>query len=343
MKYYSPLIIAKNVIRTVFVAPEGQRFNVCDLNAIETRVGAWVSGCEPLLKVFSERRDPYLDFAEKIYGIPYDKLYADYKGKNGREAQIAAKRMRQIAKPGVLGAIYRLGAGGWGKDKNGDKTKTGLWGYSEAMGVDMSQEQAQQVVKIFREAYKEIPEIWSALEDAVADVLNGERTVRKIGPFDCIKIDKLTIDGRLPMLRIQLPSGRYLHYMDASMQSTKMPWTKKDRDTGAETAVYRASFTYYGLDQDTKQWTMIVSHGGKIFENIVQAIARDVLADKLVEFEEIGLQVVGHVHDEGICLSKDDPFEPGVQDMEAIMNRPVEWAPTLPLGSDGFEDYFYHK
>src|SRR5579859_5370759 len=102
-------------------------------------------------------------------------------------------------------------------------------------------------------------------------------------------------------------------------------------------------FCYYGKDQKTDQWTLVVSHGGKIFENIVQAIARDVLADKLVEFDESGLEVCGHVHDEGITLSDDDPFAPGVLLMEEIMNRPVDWAPTLPLGSDGFEDSYYHK
>lgn len=366
-EFYSPLIIAKNVIRTVFVAPAGKRFNVCDLNAIETRVAAWVASCEPLLKVFEDNRDPYLDFASKMYGVPYEVLWADYKGLNGKERQIEAKRKRQIAKPGVLGAVYRLGAGGWGYDKNGDEIKTGLWGYAEAMGVDMTQEQAQQVVKIFREAYQEIggaPNsdtgfgggIWYVLENAVKDVLQGERTIRKVGPEGCIVIDKLTIEGRDPMLRIKLPSGRYLHYLDASIQNVKMPWQQKkdvpvEFDANGEATryetqlvdVHKPGFTYYGKDQHTDQWTLIVSHGGKIFENIVQAIARDVLADKLLQFEQIGLEVVGHVHDEGICLSDDDPFASGVLDMEKIMNTPVSWAPTLPLGSDGFEDYFYHK
>ena len=346
-EFYSPLIITKNVIRTVFVAPPGKRFNVCDLNAIETRVGAWVAQCEPLLKVFAEGRDPYLDFASKMYGIPYEKLAEDYSGKNGKEAKIEAKRMRQIAKPGVLGAVYRLGPGGWGYDKNGDKIKTGLWGYAEAMGIDMPQEQAVQVVKIFREAYNEIVKVWFALEKAVGDVLNGAQTVRFVGPNDAIRIDKLTIEGRKPLLRIQLPSGRYLHYFDAEIMDVQKPWKVKtvDDETGVEEEVWAhgPSFTYYGKNQKTDQWDLIVSHGGKIFENIVQAIARDVLADKLLEFEQAGLQVVGHVHDEGICLTDDDPFAPGVMQMEAIMDRPVAWAQSLPLGSDGFEDYFYHK
>jgi DNA polymerase len=320
-----------------------QRFNIADLNAIETRVGAWVAGCEPLLRVFAEHRDPYLDFAAKMYGIPYDTLWADYKGKNGKDRQIAAKRMRQTAKPGVLGAIYRLGGGGWGRDKNGDRIKTGLWGYAEAMGVDMSQEQSHDVVKIFREAYKEIPEFWIILENAIMDVLKHERTIRKVGPSGCIVIDKLNIEDRQPLLRIQLPSGRYLHYMDSAIEIVSMPWKRKNPDTGEEEQVFRPAFTYYGVDQDTKIWTMIVSHGGKTFENIVQGVARDVLADKLLEFEDMGLQVVGHFHDEGAALSDDDPFTPGAIEMEATMSQPVYWAKSLPLGAEAFESRFYHK
>lgn len=656
-RFYSPLIIAKNLIRTVFVAPEGKRFNVCDLNAIETRVAAWVSQCQPLLDVFANGKDPYLDLATKMTGIPYDKLAADIKSKDNK-IKALAKRHRQVAKPGVLGcfgagtnvltsrgwvrivditssdlifdgiewvkhdgiidkgvkdvvdlygvsvtpnheiliesniwrtawdvvqnfllgkqalslatglllqantkrdldtttfatadavkeslfvnkisnagklahvssvqwtrfkriliqfmhdslntreslltgsqtdtmqlslgaakgdtrdtlvgvssassrmfthlsntvlrwrtlinkniksteqtitetmrlaicgllhalsimpiksvtvssrisdentlpqisgrnllrniemsgisldryakdspqnksyqtnrnaavrtydilncgprtrfmiltdqgplivhnSVYRLGGGGWGVDKNGDRIKTGLWGYAEAMGVDMTQEQAHEVVRIFREAYREIVETWYALEEAVKDVLKEgtTRVKRELGPGGCIKIDKLTIENRDPILRIQLPSGRYLHYLDASIQDIKMPW--KNRETGED--VYKPGLVYFGMDQDTKRWTAIVSHGGKTFENIVQGIARDALADKLLEFEEIGLAVCGHFHDEGAALSDDDPFAPGVLEMEAIMNRPVKWAITLPLGSDGFESDFYHK
>jgi DNA polymerase len=354
---YSPLLIAKNVIRTAFVAPEGKRFNVCDLNAIETRVGAWFAGCQSLLDVFDKTkyppngRDPYLDFAVKMTGIPYDKLAADIKSKDMRIKSLA-KRVRQMAKPGVLGAIYRMGGGRWATDENGDRYKTGLWGYAESMGIDMTQEEAHQVVKIFRESYPEIcgngyngqmKGMWVILEEAIADVLGGERTVRYVGPDNCIKIDKVTIEGRQPMLRIQLPSGRYLHYLDSAIETVKMPWTRKNQENGEDEDVYRPAFTYYGTDQDTKQWTLIVSHGGKTFENIVQGIARDVLADKLLEFEAAGLEVCGHVHDEGIALSQDDPFAPGVLKMEAIMNTPVKWAPSLPLGSDGFESDFYHK
>ena len=123
------------------------------------------------------------------------------------------------------------------------------------------------------------------------------------------------------------------------MAMTKMPW--KDRETGED--VYRMAFNYASQDQTTKQWTLVSSHGGKIFENIVQGMARDVLAVKLLEIDEWGLPVVGHVHDEGITENEDDPFNPGLNEMNLIMSRPIDWAPGLPLASDGFEGHYYHK
>jgi DNA polymerase len=350
---YSPLIIAKNVIRTVFIAPPGKRLNVCDLNAIETRVAAWIAECPGLLQVFADGQDPYLSFASKIWGIPYDKLLYDLKKNPDKVAKALAKLRRQLAKPGVLGAVYRLSAGGWGYDpKTGDRIKTGFWGYAEKMGVDMELPMAVEIVKVFRESYPEIcgngykgqmKGIWVRLEEAVMEVMQGERTVRSIGPDGGITIDKLTVEDRNPILRIKLPSGNYLHYLDASIMTVRMPWNRTNPETGAIEEVHRPAFTYYGQNQETKQWDLIISHGGKLFENVVQAIAREVLADKLLEFEAIGLETVGHVHDEGICLSDDTLTAPGVKQMVEIMNTPVIWAPTLPLGSDGFQDYFYHK
>jgi DNA polymerase len=341
-KFGSPLLVAKNLIRTVFTAGKGKRFNVCDLNSIETRVGAWVAQCQPLLQVFSEGKDPYLDFANKITGLPYDRLVADINSKDPK-IKAQAKRHRQIAKPGVLGAIYRLGGGGIGHDKNGDEIKTGLWGYAEAMGVDMTQQQAHEVVRVFRESYREIAEMWYALEEAVREVLEGKKIIRTLGPRDCIKIDKLTIKDRNPVLRIQLPSGRHLHYMDASIENTRMPWTRKNEETGEEEEVYKPCFTYRGVDQDTKKWTAVISHGGKIFENIVQAIARDILSEGMIRIENAGMEVCGHVHDEIITLTVDEPFTPGVLKMQKLMSEPMPWASDLPLGADGFENTFYRK
>lgn len=378
-RYKSILLTVKSLIRTAFEAPSEQRFNVCDLNAIETRVGAWVAECKPLSDAFIPRpgfpkgRDPYLDFAAKMTGIPFEKLWADYNSKDP-VIKAVAKQFRQVAKSAVLGAIYRLSGGGWGWGKKSykdhqldcdaeefgkklckcpevrDRIKTGLWGYAENMNVNMTEKEANDAVRIFRNVYLEIggvPNysegfpggIWYRLEDAVKEVLNGKNTVRKIGPNGCIQIDKIHIVDRGDILRIMLPSGRYLHYIDARIENTLMPW--KDHD-GKD--VYKPALVYAGTNQDTRQWeSWIQSHGGKIFENIVQGIARDILAVKLLLIEALGILIAAHVHDEGVGLTDDSPLAPGSKEMEAIMGQSVSWVPGLLLAADGFESKYYRK
>ena len=352
--FQSILLTVKSCIRTTFVAKSGKRLNVCDLNAIETRVGAWIAGCESLLTGFKTIKDfdPYLHFAARLMNIPYEDLIRDKKSKDP-VIKARTKRYRQFGKVGVLGAIYRLGGGDWGWRKNADGTKdiikTGLWGFAEAMGIDLTREEAHNIVDVFRKkAYPEIPQCWFTLESAVKDVLQGVQTVRYIGPGNCIVIDKINLLDRLPILRIQLPSGRHLHYFDARIEEkVKMPYKHKEHDEDGneiEVDVYAPSFVYARQNQTTKQWDpWITSHGGKLFENIVQGIARDVLGEKLLAIEDLGLDLVGHVHDEAVAEGDDTPLAPGALDMELIMGEDLSWAPGLPLAAEGFENSYYRK
>jgi DNA polymerase len=339
------------------------RFNICDINAVETRVGAWLADCKPLMDVFVPRigpdgklrrngNDPYLEFGSAMNGVPYETLWYDLKIGKDKERKGAAKRLRQIAKPGVLGAIYRLGPGGWGYSKDSfyedpvtgekvyDKVKTGLFGYADNMGVELTQDQSKQIVQMFRKIYKEIPEFWYHLENMSQEVLDPKvkNVTRNVGPEGCVEMNRINIDGRDPLFRMRLPSGRHLHYFDAFVKPTKMPWTDP-----AGNDVFRPAMWYSGQNQKTHQWTSNQTHGGILFNSLVQGISRDILALKLLMFEEADLPVHAHVHDEGICLVADDPFSPGVDKMEEIMAQPVDWAPGLLLGADGFEDSFYHK
>lgn len=361
-----------------------QRLNVCDLNAIETRVGAYVAGCDSLHNVFlpytdptgrfhRNGKDPYCDFGTKLYpSYTYEKLFMDKEGFNGKEAKGNAKRIRQISKPAVLGAIYRMGGGGWGNGKASyiehvegcegigkksprcgcpkifDRIRTGLWGYAYGMGIDMEQKDAAMSVKVFRQTYPEIcgngyhgePKgIWVQLEEAVLAVMQPEacNTKRRVGPNGCILIDRLNIVGRNPLLRIHLPSGRKLHYMDAFIAEKEMPWLDDNGNVRTKPTLH-----YYQED-DKGIWRPFDAHGGKTFENIVQGFARDVLAVKLLEFEKRDLPVRGHVHDEGIVIVPNDPFSLGVEEMVEIMSKEISWAPGLLLGADGFEDTVYHK
>jgi DNA polymerase len=348
-RFGEPMLAVKSNIRSSFVAPAQRRFNVSDLNAIETRVGAWLAGCMSLLAVFARPHgDPYLEFASKMTGIPYEDLDRDIHSKD-KKIRAVAKRHRQIAKVGVLQCIFRAAAGGWGKNKKGDPIKKGLWGSAENMGIKMSLKQAEEIVDAFREVYPEIVQLWYSFENCVRDVLKGsKKATSSLGPDGCIKFDKINRKGRNPILRIQLPSGRYLHYVDARIEDTLMPWKKKnlseDGKSIVEIDIYRPTLVYSGVNADTKQWeTHTTSHGGKLTENVVQAIARDVLAEGMLRTDAAEIPICGHVHDEIITLTNDDAFDPDYKELEKLMSIPMPWATSLPLGAEGYSDSFYHK
>ena len=350
--YGAILTTVKNIIRTFFDAAPGKRLNVCDLNAIETRDAAYLCQCQSLNDVFLPRsgkpngNDPYIDFSANMNGLTYEQLEERYHSLD-KVIKTIAKKMRQDMKPAVLGCVYMLAGGKIVTDwKTGRLTKTGLLDYAAKMGINLDEKTANEAVAFFRQRYEEIRDSWYELERIVADVLaDGKvRVKREWGPGGIIKFDKITFtcDGeRRNILRIHLPSGRCLHYMDAHIEERLMPW--KDRRTGED--VYKNVLVYSGIDQDTHQWKIsdITSHGGKLLENIDQAFSRDVLALKLLLFEAAGLWVVAHVHDEGLTETDDDPVAPGLPEMDAIMRAPIEWAPGLLLGCDGFEDLYYHK
>ena len=125
-------------------------------------------------------------------------------------------------------------------------------------------------------------------------------------------------------LTIELPSGRKLFYVKPFLAPNK--WGND-------------SIHYYGLDQETKKWTTVDTWGGKLVENVVQAIARDCLAVSIKRLEEAGLNIAFHVHDEVII---DAPCDALAEACE-IMGRPIPWAPGLLLRADGFTTDFYKK
>lgn len=287
------LAVIKSCIRTVFVAPEGSELVVSDESAIETRVAAWVSECLALLDVFRTylcvdhpmyatknpeeyrgicpdcqkpmvMKDPYLDFAVKLSQIMYEVLARDIKSKDS-ERKAIAKRFRQMGKVGVLAGVFRMGGGDLVM-RAGVPTKTGVWGYSEKFGVVMSKEEAHTLSRVFRTSYEEVVKFWYLLEKLIKEVLEPGtiRVKRECGPNGCVKIDKITIEGRDPILRIQLPSGRFLHYLDSCIRPEKMPWKAVDEEGENTVDVYRPSFVYSGQNQKTKKWGQVTSHGGKL-------------------------------------------------------------------------------
>lgn len=187
----------------------------------------------------------------------------------------------------------------------------------KAFGADkmgLTEEEMQDIVTQWRAASPTIPKLWRDTESAAKRALQcpGKTFAIPCGVKYCRDADAL---------RCKLPSGRILSYWDARLD-----------DDG--------SICFMGQNQTTRKWEKTETWGGKLTENIVQAVARDCLAVAMVRLAEAGYKIVFHVHDEVVIEA---PEGSKWQDAAAIMGEPIDWAPGLLLRGDGYETKFYMK
>ena len=192
-----------------------------------------------------------------------------------------------------------------------------------ALNMGLTEEELPDIVRRWRTANKRIQDLWYSVENAALSVM---RTGQPAGVRGLILARESDIQNGLDFLTITLPSGRKLYYVKPFLS---------ENDFGKE-AVH-----YYGINQTTKKWEKVSSYGGKFVENVVQAIARDCLAETLFRLDAAGYQTVMHVHDEVVL---DVPEGKGsVEEVEQLMGQTISWAPGLPLKAAGFEAYYYQK
>jgi len=315
-----PLDALAGLVRSSVRAPRGKELVVCDLSSIESVVIGWVARCERLLNVFRDGKDAYKDFATELYKVAYEEV---------------TKQMRKMAKPATLGAGYRLGGG-----DIKDGKKTGLWGYAENMGVEMTRKESHKNVATFRRVYKEIPQCWYDLEDAIKSVIKRGGT-RRVGPVKFYMAK--------PYLVCELPSKRCIFYKNPRIRREKMEGI--DKDTGERYVYWKDSISYMGKQQNGSKWLRINSHGGKFIENIVQAIARDILREGLLALHKAGFWLIGHVHDEAISEEKKGDESHNHHVMRECMIRKKKWMRfysndneyDMPLNAAGMTTKIYRK
>jgi DNA polymerase len=169
--------------------------------------------------------------------------------------------------------------------------------------------------------------MWRALENAVAKAIAGKpNTVNGLIHF--------AMKG--PYLVVTLPSGRPMYYYRPRMVEREF--------TGRNGTTYtRTVFSYMGKSQITNQWGRVFSSGGKIIENIVQAIARDILCVGLLRAKAEGFPIVGSVHDEIITLLRKGSNRLNLDLLRECMKAPISWAVGLPLGAAGYASSLYRK
>lgn len=199
-------------------------------------------------------------------------------------------------------------------------------GYGGSVGALTSMDKAKSIpeeelpglVKSWRNANPKITKFWWDCDKAAKKAIQEKTTV-------CMQYGiKFIYDPGV--LFIQLPSGRKLSYIRPKIEVG--PYDK-------------TIITYEGMEQTSKQWTTLETYGPKLVENIVQAVARDCLAEAMFNVTNAGYDIVMHVHDEIIM---DVPRSKGsVEEVCDIFGQSIEWAKGLPLRADGYECSYYMK
>jgi DNA polymerase len=150
------------------------------------------------------------------------------------------------------------------------------------------------------------------------------------------------------MVRMHLPSGRCLHYLNATLEKETV--TGKDGKPWTRTVIY-----YDGIEHSATQnedgstarkshkWGRTKTYGGKLTENGDQGFSRDALLNGMLLSDEMGFELFGLFHDELAAEVPDDPWGLGIADLRQCMMEPPSWAPGIPLGAEGFESKFYRK
>ena len=312
--------VFSELIRTAFIPSEGRRFVVSDFSAIEARVVAWLAGEQWTLDAFKAGEDIYCKTASMMYHVPVEKH-----GQN--------KHLRQKGKIAVLACGYQ---GGVGAMKAMDR------------GGSIPEEELQSVVDQWRAANPNIVKLWYDYEAAAKTAIREGRPVRRgiripaeniaereymaggrVREYSVRKGITVTFTYRNGNLIVVLPSGRRLVYWGARLEA--------DPSKGG-----RESIVYMGVNQVTKQWGKTETYGGKLVENVVQATARDCLAEAMRRVTAMGYEIVMHIHDEMVV---DVPIEDtdALARINKAMGDPIDWAPGLPLKGDGYETPFYKK
>lgn len=313
---YGPMpIILSQLLRTAFIAREGRVIAAPDYSAIEARMLAWLANCQWRIDVFNSHGKIYEASAEQMFKLPPGSVTkkSPYRQK-GKVAELAC------GFGGGANALIAMGA----------------------LDMGVPEEELQSLVDNWRLANTAIVRFWERLEKAARRALTcGSRESVAIGlpdfgakelVFDC------TVKG---LMKLHMPSGRHLSYVRAQISDKDM-----FNDKG-QIIVRAGSICYQGVHQTTKRWVWLGTWGGKLAENVTQALSRDVLAEAYLRldsprFREF-LWPLFSVHDELVAELATGQDQVTLHDVEQEMGRAIDWAPGLPLRADGFTAEFYQK
>lgn len=262
-------------LRFALKAPPGYSIVAADLSNIEARIVATLAKCYHLVQAFRDKRDIYCEFATRIYG---------------RTVTKANEVERFVGKTCILGLGYGMGA---------PKFSTQL----KKVRVKMSDEMTRRVVYLYRDTYREIPQLWADLENMVHHCA-ARGGFHSWGP--------LTFAHE----RIMLPNGMSIIY----------PGLHVSRSTGR--------LTFNAMRGKSRVATPTGLWGGGVTENVVQALAKIVISTAEVKLARLGLRTVLQVHDELVYCVPTANVNLITQAIDAVLCEQVPWLPDLPVACE---------
>lgn len=288
------------LLRSCLVPSAGKVFDVADFASIEARVVAWLAGQQDLVDLFASGGKVYHSLASDVYGIPVEQI---------------DKSMPEYAKGkmGILGCGFGMGA-----EKFSGQAKINV-------------EEAQRIVKAYREKYPNIVSLWRNMDETAIDVVTrGLTSWREVSGT----AGRLAFALHRDYLMLRLPVGRALFYNHPRIVSRLMPWSTDERP------VRRPAVQCMALSEQ-RQWLPIDLYGGMLAENATQAVARDLLADAMIRLDAIPEHdTVLTVHDE-LVVESDPDSKHG--DFMRVVREVPEWAKGCPVDADGWRGDRYKK
>ncbi len=320
-----PIAVLCGCLRGMFTAREGHKLMCVDFSAIEAVVLACLSRCQWRIDVFNGDGKIYEMSASKITGTPLQ-VYADYYAEHGMHHGDRKK----IGKVAELASGY----GGW----------LNAW---RAFGCDMTDNETKRAILAWREASPEIVEFWGGQYkwcgpgkwDYRPELHGLEgcaiKAIQNPGKYyHCSDISFAV--GADDVMYVRLPSGRTLRY--------HRPRLSLGEDKLRRGPSYVISFEGYNSNAAKGRvgWGRWETFGGRLAENVTQAVALDIQAAALIRLEAAGYPVVMHTHDEAVVEVPDDPAR-AVEAMAAVMTERPSWASWWPIRGGGWEHKRYQK
>lgn len=373
--------LTASTVRGCIIPAKGKKFVVADYSNVEGRGLAWIAGEKTALMVFKAGRDIYCETAGKMFGLDPDYIKANRKdlrqigkacelglGYGGGVAAFLqfAKNlgldlyaMADVMKGTFPDHIWAAAKRGYEYARINEAKRPPKPGKKDERPTYILPKNVwltcDAIKRMWREAHPKTVAFWAELEDAVLCAIRNPgkaywaganvrpdgrkalkivRTKAKHDPtFDEERDDP---DAAGWWLKIELPSGRIMSYPGIALSVT----TEIDEDTGKKRTSTRIK--YQGENQTTRQWGFQYTYGGKLTENIVQALCRDILAWAMPGVEAAGYEIVLSVHDE-LITEVPDTDDYTTEELCALMCDLPVWAKGFPLAAEGDCMYRYRK